>query len=245
MDLALRVTKLTAQSLGCAISLKSAISGCVSLTWSRTRYSSWMLPCHRPASLVTLSTAFPSSSRQHIGRLRRSDTSCAGGNLLLPTRLQPLSLLVAMGAPRAAVPATTLLQQPSTRQRHRASHRQDSQPVQAPAKPGSKHRCKRLPSATHSRPPARVEVKATVCGEVKPGAIRGSLKSAGHSAVKPAGSNHRAPGYGTPPEFLVLLLAPERPPEPAPRKCPPEPAPQLIQGCRPQWSQARCRSQLS
>ncbi len=77
---------------------RSAISGCVSLTWrSRRRYSSWMLPCHRPAFSATLSRAVPSSFRQHRSRLRRSST---GGNpLLLPLRLQPLSLLVAMGAP--------------------------------------------------------------------------------------------------------------------------------------------------
>ncbi len=50
---------------------RSAISGCVSLTWrSRRRYSSWMLPCHRPAFSATLSRAVPSS-------LRRSSTSCA------------------------------------------------------------------------------------------------------------------------------------------------------------------------
>ncbi len=42
----------------------------------------------------------PSSFRQHRSRLRRSNTSCAGGNpLLLPLRLQPLSLLVTVGAP--------------------------------------------------------------------------------------------------------------------------------------------------
>ncbi len=59
-----------------------------------------MLPCHRPASSATLSRAVPSSFRQHRSRLRRSNTSCAGGNpLLLPLRLQPLSLLVAVGAP--------------------------------------------------------------------------------------------------------------------------------------------------
>ncbi len=59
-----------------------------------------MLPCHRAASSATLSRAVPSSFRQHRSRLRRSSTSCAGGNpLLLPLRLQPLSLLVAVGAP--------------------------------------------------------------------------------------------------------------------------------------------------
>ncbi len=56
-------------------------------------------PCHRPASSAMLSRAVPSSFRQHRSRLRRSNTSCAGGNLLLPLWLQPLSLLVAVGAP--------------------------------------------------------------------------------------------------------------------------------------------------
>ncbi len=58
-----------------------------------------MLPCRRPASSATRSRALPSSSRQHRSRLRRLNTSCAGGNLLLPPRLQSLSLLVAVGAP--------------------------------------------------------------------------------------------------------------------------------------------------
>ncbi len=59
-----------------------------------------MLPCHRPAFSATLSRAVSSSFRQHRSRLRRSSTSCAGGNpLLLPLRLQPLSLLVTVGAP--------------------------------------------------------------------------------------------------------------------------------------------------
>ncbi len=58
-----------------------------------------MLPCHRPASSASLSRAVPSSFRQYRSRLRRSST-CAGGNLLLlPLRLQPLSLLVTVGAP--------------------------------------------------------------------------------------------------------------------------------------------------
>ncbi len=124
---------------------RSAISGCVSLTWrSRRRYSSWMLPCHRPAFSATLSRAVPSSFRQHRSRLRRSSTSCAGGNpLLLPPRLQPLSLLVAVGAPLWPPPAPTPRQQPSTVRRRGAGHRQDAQPVQAPARPGGKRKCKR------------------------------------------------------------------------------------------------------
>ncbi len=78
---------------------RSAISGCVWWTGrSRNSYSSCMLPCCRLASSAMLSRAFPSSFRQHKSRQRRSNTSCARGNLLLPLRLQPLSLLFAVGA---------------------------------------------------------------------------------------------------------------------------------------------------
>ncbi len=111
---------------------RSAISGCVSLTWrSRRRYSSWMLPCHRPAFSPTLSRAVPSSFRQHRSRLRRSSTSCAGGNpLLLPLRLQPLSLLVAWappcGRPRSHAAAAAF---------HRAASWSRSQ-TGRPARPG-------------------------------------------------------------------------------------------------------------
>ncbi len=53
-----------------------------------------MLPCRRPASLATLSRALPSSFRHQKSRMRQTNTSCAGGILLLPLWLQPLSLLV-------------------------------------------------------------------------------------------------------------------------------------------------------
>ncbi len=47
------------------------------------------------------------------------------------------------GRSPAAAPDPTLQQQPSTRRRRGASHRKDAQPVQAPAKPGGKRKCKR------------------------------------------------------------------------------------------------------
>ncbi len=62
-----------------------------------SRLDEWFLGGVRAGS-QTLSRAVPSRFRQHIGRLRRSNTSCAGGNLLLPLQLQTLSLLVAVGA---------------------------------------------------------------------------------------------------------------------------------------------------
>ncbi len=47
------------------------------------------------------------------------------------------------GRPPVAAPAPTPRQQPSTVRRRGAGHRQDAQPVQAPARPGGKRKCKR------------------------------------------------------------------------------------------------------
>ncbi len=47
------------------------------------------------------------------------------------------------GRPPVAALAPMPRQQPSTVQRRGAGHRQDAQPVQAPAKPGGKRKCKR------------------------------------------------------------------------------------------------------
>ncbi len=63
-----------------------------------------MLPSYRPASSAMLSRAVLSSFRQHRNRQRRSKTSCAGGNLLLTLHLQPLSLLVTVGATLCPLP---------------------------------------------------------------------------------------------------------------------------------------------
>ncbi len=122
---------------------RSAISGCVSLTWrSRRRYSSWMLPCHRPASSATLSRAVPSSFRQHRNRLSRSNTSCAGGNpLLLPLRLQPLSLLVAVGAPLWPPPSGRPRSHAAAAAFHREASWSRSQ-AGRPARPGPRQTCR-------------------------------------------------------------------------------------------------------
>ncbi len=47
------------------------------------------------------------------------------------------------GRPPVAAPAPTPRQQPSTVRRRGTGHRQDAQPVQAPARPGGKRKCKR------------------------------------------------------------------------------------------------------
>ncbi len=96
-DLALRPTKVTAQSLGKSTLVVQECHLWLCLADMKEHEKvQYMLPCRRPASLAMLSKALPSTSRQHRSRLRQS---CAGGNLLLPIRLHPLSLLVAMGAP--------------------------------------------------------------------------------------------------------------------------------------------------
>ncbi len=129
---------------------RSAISGCVSLTWrSRRRYSSWMLPCHRPAFSATLSRAVPSSFRQHRSRLRAIKLK---KKKVIMRRRKPAAASTPAAAPQparrrgrppVAAPAPTPRQQPSTVRRRGAGHRQDAQPVQAPARPGGKRKCKR------------------------------------------------------------------------------------------------------
>ncbi len=95
---------MTAQSLGRAMSTlvvqERHLWLCLTEMKEQEKVQFLNAPCHRPAFSATLLRAVPSSFRQHRSRLRRSSTSCAGGNpLLLPLRLQPLSLLIAMGAP--------------------------------------------------------------------------------------------------------------------------------------------------
>ncbi len=103
-DLALRATKVTAQSLGRAMSTlvvqERHLWLCLTDMKEQEKVQFLNAPVSQTGLSATLSRAVPSSFRQHRSRLRRSSTSCAGGNpLLLPLRLQPLSLLVAVGAP--------------------------------------------------------------------------------------------------------------------------------------------------
>ncbi len=99
-DLALRAMKVTAQSLGRVIPTLVVQERYLWLCLTDMKQEKVQF-LNAPVSLThdssaTLSRALPSSSWQHRGRLRRS---FAGGNLLLPTRPQPLSLLVAVVAP--------------------------------------------------------------------------------------------------------------------------------------------------
>ncbi len=145
-DLALRATKVTAQSLGRAMSTlviqERHLWLCLADMKEQEKVQFLNAPVSQTGLFGDAVESLPSSSRQHRSRLRRSDTSCAGGNLLLPPRLQP-SACSSPWAPPAAAFAPTLPQQPFTRQRRGAGRRQDAQPVQAPAKPGGKRKCKR------------------------------------------------------------------------------------------------------
>jgi hypothetical protein len=101
--LALRATKV-ARSLGRAMStlvVQDVSPGCVWSTWGRRQsIGSSRALCPRLAFSATQSRTWPSCSRLLTSRLRRSNTSCPGGQLLPPPRrLQRPSLLVAEGGP--------------------------------------------------------------------------------------------------------------------------------------------------
>ncbi len=102
-DLTLRATKVTASSLGLScphLWSRSATSGCVWSTWG-TKFGSSRPPCPRPASSATQSRTWPRSSWLHRSRLRRSNTSCPGRQLLPPPvrQLQRPCLLVVKAGP--------------------------------------------------------------------------------------------------------------------------------------------------
>ncbi len=105
-DLAPRATKVMARSSGFVrcphLWSRSATSGCV---WfdigTPTKFGSSRFLYPRLASSATQPVTWPSSSRLHRSRLRRSNTSCLGGQLLPPPvrRVAAPSLLVTEGGP--------------------------------------------------------------------------------------------------------------------------------------------------
>ncbi len=99
MDLALRAMKVTAQSLGRAMSTLVSQERHLWLCLTDMEQEKVQFLNSSVSQTSLFGDGVESSSRQHRGRLWRSDTSCTGGNLLLPTRLQPLSLLAAVGTP--------------------------------------------------------------------------------------------------------------------------------------------------
>ncbi len=84
MDLALRATKVTVLSLGRAMSTLVVQDRHIWLCLTDMKEQKKVQFLNAPVSQATLSRAVPSSFRQHRSRLRQSNTSCAGGNLLLP-----------------------------------------------------------------------------------------------------------------------------------------------------------------
>ncbi len=103
-DLAPRATKVMARSLGCAMSTlvvqKHHLWLCLFDIGTQTKFGSSRFLYPRLASSATQPVTWPSSSRLHRSRLRRSNTSCLGRQLLPP----PVRQLQrpACSSPRAA-----------------------------------------------------------------------------------------------------------------------------------------------
>ncbi len=104
-DLALRATKVTARSLGRAMSTmvvqERHLWLCLADMKEADKARFLNAPCPRPACSATRWRTSPSSSPLHRSRLRQSGTSCPGVQLLPPPgrRRQCLGLLVAEGGP--------------------------------------------------------------------------------------------------------------------------------------------------
>ncbi len=95
--------------------------------------------------LATQSRTWPSSSRLHRSRLRRSNTSCPGRQLLPhPFRwLQCPNLLVAEGGPLRPPLLPRCICSSLQKKRCGAGRRQAAPPVLAPVKPGGERKSKR------------------------------------------------------------------------------------------------------
>ncbi len=146
-DLALRATKVTAQSLGRAMSTLVVQERHLWLCLADMKEQEKVQFLNAPVSQTGLfgdavesfAQQFSAAQKQteaikHIMR-RRKPAASTPAAVPQPARRR--------GRPSAAAPAPAQPQQPSTRQRRGAGRRQDAQPVQAPAKPGGKRRCKR------------------------------------------------------------------------------------------------------
>ncbi len=144
-DLALRATKVTAQSLGRAMSTLVVQERHLWLCLADMKEQEKVQFLNAPMSQTGLfgdavesfAQQFSAAQKQteaikHIMR-RRKPAASTPAAAPQPARRR--------GRPSAAAPAQP--QQPSTRQHRGAGRRQDAQPVQAPAKPGGKRRCKR------------------------------------------------------------------------------------------------------
>ncbi len=104
-DLTPRATKVMARSLGRAMSTlvvqERHLWLCLVDIGTSTKFGSSRFLYPRLASSATQPVTWPSSSWLHRSRLRRSNTSCLGGQLPAPTRppVAAPNLLVAEGGP--------------------------------------------------------------------------------------------------------------------------------------------------
>ncbi len=147
-DLALRATKVTAQSLGRAMSTLVVQERHLWLCLTDMKEQEKVQFLNAPVSQTGLfgdavescAQQFSAAQKQteaikHIMRRRKPAAASTPAAAPQPARRR--------GRPPLAAPAPTPWQQPSTVRRRGAGHRQDAQPVQAPAKPGGKRKCKR------------------------------------------------------------------------------------------------------
>ncbi len=147
-DLALRATKVTAQSLGRTMSTLVVQERHRWLCLTDMKEQEKIQFLNAPVSQTGLfgdavescAQQFSAAQKQteaikHIMRRRKPVAASTPAAAPQPARRR--------GRPPVAAPAPTPRQQPSTVRRRGAGHRQDAQPVQAPAKPGGKRKCKR------------------------------------------------------------------------------------------------------
>ncbi len=147
-DLALRATKVTAQSLGRAMSTLVVQERHLWLCLTDMKEQEKVQFLNAPLSQTGLfgdavescAQQFSAAQKQteaikHIMRRRKPAAASTPAAAPQPARRR--------GRPPVAAPAPTPRQQPSTVRRRGAGHRQDAQPVQAPARPGGKRKCKR------------------------------------------------------------------------------------------------------
>ncbi len=147
-DLALRATKVTAQSLGRAMSTLVVQERHLWLCLTDMKEQEKVQFLNAPVSQTGLfgdavescAQQFSAAQKQtevikHIMRRRKPAAASTPAAAPQPARR--------CGRPPVAAPAPTPRQQPSTVRRRGAGHRQDAQPVQAPARPGGKRKCKR------------------------------------------------------------------------------------------------------
>ncbi len=147
-DLALRATKVTAQSLGRAMSMLVVQEHHLWLCLTDMKEQEKVQFLNAPVSQTGLfgdavescAQQFSAAQKQteaikHIMRRKKPAAASTPAAAPQPARRR--------GRPPVAAPAPTPRQQPSTVWRHGAGHRQDAQPVQALAKPGGKRKCKR------------------------------------------------------------------------------------------------------